>query len=426
MSRHRHGNQIRILISLFTFIFLSTSASAQRATTPTTKDPAKPKIRAITAFVSLDRSKYQQQIADAMKMLKYARTLLESRGYAVQTVRIATQPFSEYTKGLSTDQAVEFFRNYENLAVQQQFIPDIGPAMLKADDPETQADTLAEILAGTKAINASLVVASDDGIRWRSVGAAARVMKRLEDTEHSQANFRFAAIAMVGPLTPFYPAAYISGFGHQFAIALESANTVYSVFQNSQDLNAARQKLTDTLAKTAFDIEGIAQRIDRDMGWAYVGMDLSPAPMKDVSIGAALEELTQQPFGSSGTLTAAATLTAAIRDIHVKRTGYNGLMIPILEDERLAQRWSEGNISIDALLSYSAVCGTGLDTVPLPGDTTEQQLDLIIGDMASLAFKWKKPLSARLLPVANKTAGETTDFDDPALVNATIQPLTHR
>jgi uncharacterized protein (UPF0210 family) len=420
--------RIRIFVTLFALIFFAATASAQRATTttPLPPDPAKPKIRAITAFVNLDRSKYQQQITDAMKTLKYVRTILESRGYTVQGVRIATQPFSEYTKGLSTEQAVEFFRNYENLADQLQFIPDIGPAMLNANDPESQADVLAEILAGTKSINASLVVAADDGVRWRSVGAASRVMKRLEDTEHSQANFRFAAIAMVAPLTPFYPAAYISGFGHQFAIALESANTVAAVFQNSQDLNAARQKLTETLAKTAFDIESLAQRADRDTGWAYVGMDLSPAPAKDVSIGAALEELTQQPFGSSGTLTAAATVTAAIRDIHVKRTGYNGLMVPILEDERLAQRWSEGNISIDGLLAYSAVCGTGLDTVPLPGDITEQQLDLIIGDMASLAFKWKKPLSARLLPVANKAAGDTTDFDDPALVNATIQPLTHR
>ena len=418
-------NRIRIVFQFLLALVLAAAANAQqRAATP--PDPAKPKIRAITAFVNLDRNKYQQQIADAMKTLKYARTLLESRGYIVQGVRIATQPFSEYTKGLTTEQAVEFFRNYENLAAQQQFIPDIGPAMLNANDPESQADTLAEILAGTKAINASLVVAADDGIRWRSVGAAARVIKRLEDTEHSQANFRFAAIAMVAPLTPFYPAAYVSGFGHQFAIALESANTVAAVFKDSQDLNAARQKLTDTLGKTAFDIESLAQRIDRDTGWAYVGIDLSPAPAKDVSIGAALEDLTQQPFGSSGTLTAAATVTAAIRDIHVKRTGYNGLMVPILEDERLAQRWSEGNISIDGLLSYSAVCGTGLDTIPLPGDTTEQQLDLIIGDMASLAFKWKKPLSARLLPVANKAAGDTTDFDDPYLTNATIQPLTHR
>jgi len=55
---------------------------------------------------------------------------------------------------------------------------------------------------------------------------------------------------------------------------------------------------------------------------------------------------------------AAATITAAVKDVKVKQTGYSGLMLPILEDSRLAQRWSEGHISIDALLSYSAVCGT--------------------------------------------------------------------
>jgi uncharacterized protein (UPF0210 family) len=125
----------------------------------------------------------------------------------------------------------------------------------------------------------------------------------------------------------------------------------------------------------------------------------------------------------SGTLTAAATITAAIKDVKVKQTGYTGLMLPVLEDTRLAQRWSEGRISLDALLSYSAVCGTGLDTIPLPGDTSAEQLSLIISDMATLAVKWHKPLSARLLPVTGKGWGETTDFDDPFLVNATIQQL---
>jgi hypothetical protein len=154
-----------------------------------------------------------------------------------------------------------------------------------------------------------------------------------------------------------------------------------------------------------------------------MGIDLSPAPLKDISIGAAIENLTTQPIGSNGTLTAAATITAAIRDIKVKQTGYSGLMLPILEDTRLAQRWSEGRLSIDALLSYSAVCGTGLDTVPLPGDITAEQLSLIIGDMASLAVKWHKPLSARLFPVAGKGAGDMTELDSQFLVNATIQPF---
>jgi uncharacterized protein (UPF0210 family) len=154
-----------------------------------------------------------------------------------------------------------------------------------------------------------------------------------------------------------------------------------------------------------------------------VGIDLSPAPLKDVSIGAAIENLTAQPVGTSGTLTAAATITAAIKDIKVKQTGYSGLMLPIQEETRLAQRWNEGHISLDALLSYSAVCGTGLDTIPLPGNISVDQLSLIIGDMASLAYKWHKPLSTRLLPVAGKAPGELTEFDDPNLINAMIKPI---
>jgi uncharacterized protein (UPF0210 family) len=388
--------------------------------------PEKPKIRAITTFINLDRTQYQPQIGDAVKMLKYARTVFESRGFEVQTIRISTQPFPEYTKGLTNEQALAFFRNYDAVAAQEKFAASIGPAMLNADDSDAQADLLAEILKNTKVLSASLVVAGEDGVRWRAVGAAARVIKKLSDTEHSQGNFRFAAIALVPPLTPFYPGSYHTGFGHQFAIALESANVVAAAFQGAPDLASAKQRLTDALANAAFAIEAQAQRVDRDTGWAYVGMDLSPAPSKDVSIGSALENLTAQPVGSSGTLTAAATVTAAIKDVKVKQTGYSGLMLPVLEDSRLAQRWSEGNISLDALLSYSAVCGTGLDTIPLPGDVTEERLDLIIGDMATLAFKWHKPLSARLLPVAGKGPGDLTEFDDPFLVNATLQPLDRK
>ncbi len=86
-------------------------------------------------------------------------------------------------------------------------------------------------------------------------------------------------------------------------------------------------------------------------------------------------------------------------------------MVPILEDPVLAERWSEGTFDLDSLLAYSAVCGTGLDAVPLPGDISQQQLERIIGDMASLAFKWHKPLTARLIPAPGKKAGEKTDFD---------------
>src|SRR5262249_51124242 len=153
----------------------------------------------------------------------------------------------EYTKGMTTEQAVAFFRNYDALAAKEKFAAAIGPAMLNPGDSESQADLLIEILHNTKILNASLVVAGEDGVHWNAVGAAARVVKALEDTPKSQGNFRFASIAMVGPLTPFFPAAYHTGFGHQFGLALESANVVADAFNGAPDLAAARQRLMDSL-----------------------------------------------------------------------------------------------------------------------------------------------------------------------------------
>jgi len=430
-----------ILVALATLLF-SPIASAQAkpaskpnpgaaskpatdsAVKPAAEAAIKPKIRAITAFINLDPAQYTQQVGEALTMLHRASTIFESRGYQVQTIRIATQPFPEYTKGMSTEQAVAFFRNYDALAAKEKFAAAIGPAMLNAGDPESQADLLIEIMRNTKTLNGSLVVAGEDGVRWNAVGAAARIVKALEDTPNSQGNFRFVSIAMVGPLTPFFPAAYHTGFGHQFGLALESANVVGEAFKGAPDLATARQRLIDSLSASAFDIQRHADRVDQETGWAYVGIDLSPAPLKDISIAAAIEHLTSQPVGSPGTLTAAATITSAVKEIRVKQTGYSGLMLPILEDGLLSQRWSQGRITLDSLLSYSAVCATGLDTVPLPGDISVEQLSLIIGDVASLAFKWHKPLAARLLPVTGKVPGDTTGFDDPFMVNAVIQPLS--
>ncbi|MBZ5528570.1 MAG: DUF711 family protein [Acidobacteriia bacterium] len=418
----------RRVLTLGAFLALALPAalpSPAGAQAPAAGYAEKPKIRALTAFVNLDRATYRAQIDDALLFLRSAKRFLETTGgYEVQSIRISTQPFPQYTQGLTTEQTVAFFKEYDALAGRENFAASIGPAMLNPDSSPAEAVLVAEILRNTKHLNASVVVAGEDGVRWAAVGAAARVIKTLSlTTERSQGNFNFSAIAMVPPLTPFYPGSYHTGFGHQFAIALQSANVAAEAFRGAPDIATAQQRLTAALYAHAAAIEALAGRVDSNTGWAYVGMDLSPAPLKEVSIAAAIENLIAQPVGSSGTLTAAATITAALRNITVKRTGYSGLMLPVLEDSLLAARWSDGQISLDSLLSYSAVCGTGLDTIPLPGDVTEDQLALMIADVASLAFKWNKPLSARLLPVAGKQAGQKTEFDDPHLVNVTLRPL---
>jgi len=47
----------------------------------------------------------------------------------------------------------------------------------------------------------------------------------------------------------------------------------------------------------------------------------------------------------------------------------------------------------------------------------------MLSDTASLAYKWNKPLSVRLLPVPGKQAGEKTSFNDSHLFNTVLQPL---
>jgi len=43
--------------------------------------------------------------------------------------------------------------------------------------------------------------------------------------------------------------------------------------------------------------------------------------------------------------------------------------------------------------------------------------------VASLAVKWRKPLTARLQPVKGRHAGEKSAFEDPFLVNAVLQKV---
>lgn len=384
----------------------------------------KPKVRSITAFIRLDTNHYQQQFADTLTMLRNAKARFGLAGYEVQTVRITTQPFPEYTHGMSKQAILAFFHDFDALAMRENILIGIGPALMSDKDDPEQAQLLAEILSQTSSMRGTIVVAGNDGLHWKAVHAAAETVKYLEEhTDHSIGTFYFAAIANVPAYTPFYPASYHQGLGHQFAIALESANVVAGVMAVQRDPGATRQALIAELGKHAMAIEGIASKIDQETGWTYMGIDLSPAPRREVSIGSALAGFTGGRFGTGGTLTAAATLTSALRDIAVKKTGYSGLMMPVLEDTRLSQLWSEGAISMDQLLAYSAVCGTGLDTIPLPGDITTQQLERIIGDVASLSVKWSKPLSARLMPMAGAKPGDRTAFDDPNLVDAIIQPL---
>jgi uncharacterized protein (UPF0210 family) len=109
---------------------------------------------------------------------------------------------------------------------------------------------------------------------------------------------------------------------------------------------------------------------------------------------------------------AASLVMNAIEAAIFPRCGFSGLMLPVLEDSVLGRRVAEGALQISDLLLYSAVCGTGLDCIPLPGDVETDVLAAILLDVAALALRLDKPLTARLMPLPGKAAGDPVTFPD--------------
>ena len=410
-------------IVLATILVASIQLAAQTSSSPET--PSNPKVRAITAFVHLDKPAYQKQLADALAVLRKAKAAFESAGYEVETIRVTTQPLAELVVGMSEDQALTFLADLDQFSGREGFLPNVGPAMLhEGDDPATM-HLLERALSSLPNIEASTIIAADDGIHWKTIHRTAELVKYIsEHSPHSQATFNFTATAMLRPFSPFFPGSYHIGSGGQFAVGFEGANVVRDVFvRDKGNADSALADLTAALTKHASVADKIGNEVAAKTGWIYMGVDPTPAPLGDVSIGAAIEAFTGARFGSSGTLTAARIITAAVKAVPVKQVGYSGLMVPVMEDRVLAQRWAESTYNVDSLLAYSSVCGTGLDTVPLPGNIGVDQIERIFADVASLAMKWNKPLSARLQPVVNKKPGDQTDFQDPYLFNTIVHEL---
>jgi uncharacterized protein len=410
-------------IVLALVVTVSAQVAAQTISVRTVS--SNPKVRAITAFVRLDRTNHEKQIAEALVVLRKAKAEFEASGYEVETVRLTTQPLAELVAGMPEDEALAFLAQLNQLSAKENLLPNVGPGMLHDTDDARTMHLLEIALSTLPMIEGSTIIADDSGIHWKTIHRTAELVKYVsEHSPHSQGTFNFTATAMLKPLAPFFPGSYHTGAGKQFTIGFEGANVVRDIFvRDKGNAEAAIADLTSALTKHASVAAAVGKKVAAETGWAYVGVDPTPAPLGDVSIGAAIEAFTGAKFGSSGTLTAARIITAAVKAVPEKQVGYSGLMVPVLEDKLLAQRWAESTYNLDSLLAYSAVCGTGLDTVPLPGDTSLEQMERIFGDVASLAVKWNKPLSARLQLIKDKNAGDETDFHNPFLFNTTLHPL---
>ncbi|BAY07898.1 DUF711 family protein [Calothrix sp. NIES-2098] len=377
------------------------------------------KIRTITTGISLQSPQDTEKIRQAAEFNQQVKEIFTQQGYEVQTTRIATNSWEEYLQGLSNIEILNQIQNLEQICLNLNLsFFNIGYA--------SKLSTIAlipEINQQTSVIYCSSKIGDFvDGINLENALASAKAIKRIsQESENGYGNFRFCAWANCQPGIPFFPTSYHQG-DTGFAIGLECCDLVTAAFSQAGNIQTAEQKLHKLLEQELNKIAAIAEIISDKFAIAYHGIDtsLSPSLDKNNSIAFAYEKLMNGKFGQPGTLAISGMLTRALKSVSVKICGYSGLMLPVCEDIGLAARANEQTYNITNLLLYSAVCGCGLDTVPIPGDISIEKIAAILIDMATLAIKLDKPLSARLFPIPNKKAGEMTAFNSPYLVDCQI------
>jgi uncharacterized protein len=379
------------------------------------------RIRTITAGVTVPDLHDLRPVEAAIAILVRGRAAFTGAGYEVQTIRIALSPFVAALKSTERERALESLRALDKLLQGYGATGSIGPCAGDADYDPDVAPWVAELIRTTTRLSCSIRVATpDSGVFAPGARMAAEAIAAISrSTPGGLGNFRFAAAACVPAGTPFFPVAFHQG-PSAIAIGLESASLVERGIAGAQSGQSATSNIRDTLNQALVPVERLAAAFAAGEGCGYLGIDPSPAPAIDRSIGAALEALLRRPFGGSGTVDACAAVTASLRGLDVKTCGYAGLMLPVLEDPVLARRASEGHFGVRDLLLFSSVCGTGLDLVPLPGDTPVEVLERIVRDTAALASRWTKPLSARLFLVPGKKATEMASFADPLLTDCRV------
>lgn len=281
----------------------------------------------------------------------------------------------------------------------------------------------------------NFVVADGSRIERRGVLETARFIQTIsKQSQNGYDNFRVGAACNTPEGAPFFPFTRHGGDEDAFSIALELPALVLGVLESSRalGLEPLRERLIERLADEYRAVDAIGLEVEARTGVRYRGLDGSLAPYPDAtgSVAKLIELVGVDDYGSNGTMFATAYLTDVVRTAVTKSgaraVGFHGVMDSLLEDPAIGERTSRGALGLDGLLSFAAVCGCGLDMVPIPGDTYVEEIASLVLDVAAMSCALGKPLGARILPIPGKQANDFTDFGHDFFFNCRVLAVRNR
>jgi uncharacterized protein len=399
------------------------------------------RIRTITTFISLDKDRYswEKEILKASLFCSELAREFEDNNYIVQSIRIVTNAFGEYLNTESLESAKndlsfisKILDSAETSGLRVRFA--IGEAVTEHEIslvPELICEfgDLCNVCVNTGIDKNGIL---DQKLIEHSAKAVTQISKI---TQRGEGNFNFTVNFNCKPLIPYFPASYFkSSLENCFVIGLETPDLLVDVLKsyNSESrfkaqahrdrLHGYYKVMNEALQYHIDSISEIIESSKRSKEYKFEGFDSSAAPSKSCSSMVEIyEQMGVDYFGSAGTVEASALLTRVFKSIeNVDLVGFSGLMLALTEDRGLAKGSIESHFDIRSLLTYSAVCGIGLDTVPIPGNTPVEKIADLMRDTGTMAFRLNKPLTVRVFPVPGLSAGDVTAFKSIDLCNCAV------
>lgn len=400
------------------------------------------RVRTVTAFVNMpvDSTQWQACLTQAKQQCDAVADAVEAQGYQVQSIRIVSNPFGEYLDVSSADRAqAGLQRIAQTLNAINTGKRRIRFAVGEARNAQEVALLPQLIAAYGDLCNACVNIDLDEHgfLQTELLAHSVQAIQEIaRTTPRGEGNFNFTVNFNCAPGIPYFPASYHRAQHHgALVLGLETPDLMVADLKALQDqrqqlahaawFQLAFERLSRSLTEHATAILRCADGVPLADGWRIAGMDTSAAPSKSCASMVDVYQLLGVPyFGASGTVEASALLTRVFKSVQgVTQIGFSGLMLAVTEDEGLAQASLKQQFDIRALLTYSSVCGIGLDTVPVPGDSSAEQIASVMRDTGTMAFRLNKPLTVRLFPVPGLKAGDRTAFESADLCNCAVLAL---
>lgn len=405
------------------------------------KDKNLCKIRTITTFVTLSKDKnlWEEELLNACNFCEKLSNDFIKNNYIVQSIRIVTNAFGEYLNTSSMLKAKEDLGFISNVLKKSTTILRIRFAIGEAKTSEEIA-LLPELIASFGDLaNACVNIPLDSNniLDNLLIIESTKAIKKISKiTPRGEGNFNFTVNFNCKPFIPYFPASYHdSKLPNSYVLGLETPDLFFEVLKdfNKQNPNLSHNNalalyyeiLTNALSYHCQNIKNILDNFEDGDSFKFQGIDSSAAPSKNcTSIVDVYKQMGVEFFGASGTVEISSLLTKIFKSIkELPLVGFSGLMLAVVEDRGLAQGTIDKDYDVRTLLTNSAICGIGLDTVPIEGDTANKKIEAIMRDTGTMAFRLNKPLTVRLFPVPNLKEGQLTVFQSDDLCNAAVLSL---